>query len=102
MTTTGNDDLGALGYVSSTGDTTPIDDTFVQADAADLTALQKLSALYEERKKHFESISSLSVQETPFGMQAQLAINEKVLAHIQELKSLTDATIRQIQEQLNV
>lgn len=86
-----------LGYISSspllvaTENVKPIDE-------AELSTLEAAFKLLEDRKAFYESVSSLNLTDSVFRVEQQLAVNKKVLFHIQELETLLASTINNIRE----
>lgn len=99
--TKGNDELGALGYVSSAPDFNlkPVVDTNPK-DLENLDTLDHVRRLLANRKEYYQSVDSLSLEDKTFTVEEQLAINKRVLFHIQELEGLVEGTIKRVKETL--
>lgn len=68
-------------------------------DEADLSTLENVSRLLANRQKYYQSIDSLALEDKTFNVEQQLAINKKVLFHIEELSSLVDGAIKKVKGQ---
>ena len=67
-------------------------------DELDLPTLKRVQALLEQRILEYQTIDRLTVSEDTFTVQQQLAINQSVKYHLEELKLLVDTTILSIKE----
>lgn len=96
-----NDELNSLGYASSAPDFAFNEEIDVKPeDLADLTILEQVNRLLVDRKKYFQSIESLNLEDANFSIDQQLAINKQVLFHIQELHGLVGGTVKKAKEKL--
>lgn len=95
-----NDELGALGYNSSAPDLVETETATVHEEA-EIPTLTQVLKLLNNRKKYFLSIDAISLEpevQAIFNSDAQVAINKKVVFHIQELESQIVATINKVKE----
>lgn len=67
-------------------------------DEAELSTLEVVLDVLKNRQAYYESIASLSLDDKNFSIAEQLAINKRVLFHIQELEGLVMSTINKIRE----
>jgi len=95
-----NDELQQLGYASSAPDFMTADTPHPQ-DEADISTLVEILALVRNRKEYFQTIASLSLEDATFTVEQQLAINGKVLFHLQELESKLNSAITKVKEKNN-
>lgn len=97
------DELNLLGYTSSAADfdlTVELDMPTPQ-DEADLPALVLAQKLIRNRQEYYESVASLDLADEVFSVEQQLAINKKMVFHLQELDSQLDRAITKVKEKLN-
>lgn len=90
-----NDELNGLGYVSSAPDLVQADEPHAQ-DEADYSTLVAIFHLLQDRKKYYRSVDSLSLDDKTFTIEQQLAVNKKVLFHIQELQGTISSAIKKV------
>lgn len=104
-TTSGNDELNALGYESSAPDFVNAPAAEVsQEDVAEVTTIVSVKRLLQNRQAYYQSINSIDLKPETlkvFSAEQQIAINKKVNFHLQELQSLVDSTITKVKESLN-
>lgn len=96
-----NDELGALGYNSSAPDLVE-QDVATPHEQAEVPTLVALRKLHQDRKKYFRSVEAVSLDPkdlSVFSAEAQIAINKKVIFHIQELESLENAVINKVKKE---
>lgn len=94
MTTYPSDELS---YVSSQ----PLlvgQETAKPQDQADLSTLEQVLKLLHDRRAFYESVDSLTLDEKTLTIKQQLAINKKVLIHLQEIEGLVTNTINKVRE----
>lgn len=103
--TTHEDELGVLGYVSSAPDFQIPEKAGPKVkDEADISTLENVFELIQNRKAYYASIDSLSLEEdvvSVLDIEQQLAVNKKVVFHLQEIETLLLGTINQVREKLN-
>lgn len=95
-----NDELNQLGYASSAPDLLQIDEPHPK-DEAEISTLEEVFKLIALRKRSYELISTLTLDDKVFTVEQQLAINQQVLFHIQELESKIISVIRKVREKQN-
>jgi len=76
-------------------------DTPHPQDEADISTLVEILALVRNRQEYFQTIASLSLEDATFTVEQQLAINGKVLFHLQELESKLNSSITKVKEKNN-
>lgn len=69
-------------------------------DLENLDTLDHVRRLLANRKEYYQSVDSLSLEDKTFTVEEQLAINKRVLFHIQELEGLVEGTIKRVKETL--
>lgn len=89
-----------LGYTSSAPMLVGVDTAKTQ-DVADISTLEQVFKLLEERRAYYVSVDSLTLQDDTFTIEEQLAINKKVLFHIQELEALIGSTVAKVRSTIN-
>ena len=95
-----NNSTDELGYSSSAPDLVQ-QDVATPHEQAEIPTLTRLKALHENRKAYFLSVESISLDPKDlevFSAEAQIAINKKVVFHIQELEALEQSTITKVKE----
>lgn len=86
-----------LDYISSSPlleapvDTNPMDE-------ADMPALKIIEGLIDEQIEHYSSINSLDLKDKDFTIEQQLAVNQKVQQHLQELKLVINTVVEKVRE----
>lgn len=95
-----NDELNDLGYASSAPDLIQIDQPRPK-DEAEISTLEEVIALVHNRKQFFLSVDSLALEDKVFTVEQQLAINKRVLFHLQELEGMIISSIRKVREKNN-
>lgn len=90
-----------LGYVSSSPMLSVAREQPKPIDEAEISTLEQAFNLLENRRAYYQSVDSLSLEDKTFTMEQQLAINRKVLFHVQELESLLQGTINKVREKLD-
>lgn len=66
-----------------------------------MSTLDEVLALIQNRKTYYLSIESLSLEDKNFTVDQQLAINKRVLFHIQELESKISSVIKKVRAKNN-
>ena len=89
-----------LGYVSSSPDFAPIDGPKVQ-DEADLSTLEQVFNVLEDRKAFYKSVDAISLDQKDETLREQMKDNKRMLYHIQELEMLIRSTINKVREKQN-
>ena len=89
-----------LGYISSASMLVETE-TVKAEDEADITTLERVLALLRDRQAYYQTIDSLSLADEVLTVTEQLAVNKKVLFHLQELQGLLIATITKVKEKQN-
>lgn len=95
-----NDELNDLGYASSAPDLIQIDEPHPK-DEADISTLEEVLKLIQNRKAYFRSVDSLALEDKNFNVDQQLAINKRVLFHLQEIEGMVVSTIRKVRDKNN-
>jgi hypothetical protein len=83
-------ELNGLGYVSSAPDLLGELTVNRPRDEAEISTLEEVLKLIRDRKRYYESIESLSLDDKTFTIEEQLAINKRALFHIQEIEGMGD------------
>lgn len=97
--TTGNDELGALGYVSSAPDfSIEPEETVKPEDLDNLTTLDNVRRLLTDRRKYYQSVDSLDLADKTFTVEQQLLNNKRMVFHLQEIEGLIDGTVKKAKE----
>lgn len=96
------DDLNSLNYTSSAADIdlAPVDEPKYQ-DKDDLSALEQVYKLLENRKAYYLSIEAIDLNDKSEALRTQLKDNKRMLFHINELEQLITTTIRKVKETFN-
>jgi acetoin utilization deacetylase AcuC-like enzyme len=94
-------ELNGLGYVSSAPDLLGELKVNRPRDEAEISTLEEVLTLIHNRKKYYESIESLSLEDKSFTIDQQLAINKRALFHIQEVESMILAAVKKVRSQHN-
>jgi len=95
-----NDELNGLGYVNSAPSLVQ-QDTPHPKDEAEISTLDEVFVLLENRKQYYLAIESLSLDDKNFSVDQQLSINKKVLFHIQELESKIMTVVEKVRAKQN-
>lgn len=86
-----------LDYISSSPlleapvDTNPTDE-------ADMPALKIIDGLLDEQIAEYSSINSLDLTNKDFTIEQQLAVNQRVQQHLQELKLVINTVVEKVRE----
>lgn len=67
-------------------------------DEKDLSTLKRVLAHLEQRIAEYQTIDRLEVNEVPFTVQQQLAVNKSIVYHLQEEKLMIETVINNIKE----
>lgn len=96
------DDLNSLNYTSSAADIdlSPID-TAKPQDQDDLSALEQVFLLLQNRKAYYLSIEAIDLKDKSESLRTQLKDNKRMLFHITELEQLIQSTVRRVKETIN-
>lgn len=95
-----NPELNDVGYVPSSPSLVQQDKPNPM-DEAEISTLDEILALLANRKAYYDSTSSLSLDAAMlqvFSVNQQLAINKKVVFHIQELETKLASAINKVRE----
>lgn len=94
-------DLNALGYVSSAPLLVDDEDTKPLHDEANLATLGEVLKLLRNRRKFYQSIESLTDLKDGLALRSQLAVNRRVLFHLQEIETMVTNAIKKVEERQN-
>lgn len=70
----------------------------INPDEADLGTLVRLEKLLDSQISTYLTIDSVTTDEQTFSVKQQLAINQKVVGHLRELKLLVESAIDEVKE----
>lgn len=96
-------DLNALGYVSSAPLLVDDEDTKPLHDEANLATLGEVLKLLRNRRKFYQSIDSIEadISRSAVIHQREVAVNKRVLFHLQEIETMVTNAIRKVEERQN-
>jgi hypothetical protein len=94
-------ELNGLGYVSSAPDLLGELTVNRPRDEAEISTLEEVLKLIRDRKRYYESIESLSLDDKTFTIEEQLAINKRALFHIQEIEGMVVAAVKTVRSHNN-
>jgi hypothetical protein len=95
-----NDELGVLGYNSSAPDLIARD-VVKPIDEEQVSTLERVLTLLDNRAAYYGTVDSISLEPDHlkvFTAEQQLAMNKKMVFHVQELKGMIQTTINKVKE----
>lgn len=95
-----NDELGVLGYNSSAPDLIARE-VVKPIDEEQVSTLERVLALLDSREVYYKTVDAISLEPEHlkvFTAEQQLAMNKKMVFHVQELRGMIQTTINKVKE----
>lgn len=87
-----------LNYVSTSPDLQSVQRDVKPQDVTDMPTLERVLVKLNEWEALYMSVDSLTVDEKPFTVTQQLALNQKAVLMARELKLMVETTISDVKE----
>lgn len=93
-----DNELSDLGYVSSAPLLVDDEDETPLHDEANLATLGEVLKLIRSRRRFYQTIDSLTDDKDGLALRSQLAVNKRMLIHLQELEGMVMKAINKVKE----